>query len=235
MFKYLICLTLSVYGFTEISSVESNSIVNEFNNLRSSIPASYMFKVSWNFDLQHALNTYTTNIDPYWYFNKSISPFVNYNIVNLMEIPEFSMYKKLGWRSLFHDTCADTNTAVKRIINFRIRQQSCFDYALCNSTTYNKYESCSKLPLSIVKQNSNRCSWFYGYYPKMIWPDIYQISCFLTGIPGPNTPTNQPNSFGCFARDYFKYDPSNDLPYVQGIRCSKCPNNLPCEKNLCLV
>ena len=131
-----------------------------------------------------------------------------------MEFPEFKKYKDSGWRSLIHDTCDNGPNGIERIIKFRIHQQECFNYDLCSKSKFTNYLTCSVEPLKYVQVNSRRCSWFYAYYPHLIYSDIYQIACALTGIPVPNTPNKQPNSFGCFARTKYKYNPTNDLPYT---------------------
>ena len=224
------------YAYTSISVHEVKLIVNSINSVRKEIDTGGMLQVSWNSSLQDALNTYVTTINPYSLFNLSINPYTGnftYNILTLMENPNFVQFKNSGWRGLFHDTCQNSELSVLRIIHLRIRQQSCFNYSACNSSVFTNYETCTKLKTSQFRKNSSPCSWFNAYYPQMLWPDIYQIACFLTGIPGPNTPNHQPNSFGCFARDLFKYHPTNNLPYISGTKCTSCPKQFPKCDGLC--
>ena len=117
-------LVLGLFGlhyvtssYTEISPYETNEITSTINEARREVPATYELEVSWNTTMQAKLTDFTASINPYWYFNESINPLtgnLSYNVINLINFPEFAKYKDDGWRFMLHDTCQNTANAVEK-------------------------------------------------------------------------------------------------------------------------
>jgi len=175
-----------------------------------------------------------------------------WNGMYLMEYPEFARFKAMGFTYLFHDTDCGSR-CIPTIFSFRLRQSECFDYANCNAKTFDQFESCasplagapsnapsSKAPTTKttkaptakrrtastppadvhVGSRADPCAWWWQYYPWLVRSDLSQIACAELPYPGKVNLHHQPASFFCYG---VVTAPSNDLPYLTGAACSKCP------------
>jgi hypothetical protein len=219
------------HDYETISAAEKSAIVDSFNNARASTNpiAADMQAVTWGNEMQVALNNFTANTPPAFFFEDTLGysyvvPILNrtqsYNGQFILNMEQFKALREAGWKFLFHDTDAPSDMDIEKIIKFRIDQKKCFNYTKCDQNQFTDYVSCAQYP--IILQSSALCSWFMYYYPPMLKSDLSEIACVSLVYPGPNTPSpgKQTRSFWC----YGKYlQPVSDRPFKAGAACSECP------------
>jgi hypothetical protein len=196
-----------------------------------------MQQVEWNSQLEIDLNQYIIKNggeilftdDPN--FSLPVDQKHNWRMFHLMEYPEFAKYNATC-NYLTHDTNRNGKFKVFKLFIFRLQQSDCFDYKNCNTSQYTGFASC--INPALEKNNSKECAYSNQFYMRLLIPEIESIACASTGVPGPYTPSHQPNSFVCYYCAAKKLLFSNDIIYSTGPRASQCPENYIPSNGLCL-
>lgn len=239
---------------TTISQRDGQRIEDDINNLRSGKPGNRLHPSSTNSRYVH-YNTSVQNMMDSWFNTQLPNPNPSHmtngdacwgpaNMCRtMMEDKKFAPLVNEGWGWYFFDSTKNGATAVSGIIDFRARRQlSCFDYSACDPNEWTWYGTCYNVNVS----RSMNCNHFNKYLPPMLDSDLAQISCKLTGKPGPYNVKGQPNSFYCIAqlldkrgKPNMQTKDYNDQPFTavdaKHAACSDCPDDAPkCYKNLCI-
>lgn len=153
-------------------------------------------RVTYNYTVQKELELIPQT---YW-FNTSLNRTQEFYLGKEKRVRPYNLYFHTAsepFKYLFHDTVRDSMAS---IVRFRIKQRPCFKLGKCSLESFNMFYSCGGKPQDV--QNSQRCSWFFHYYPRVILRSLEQISCILPDIQGPNVPSNlqtvQKKVFICF-------------------------------------
>ena len=201
-----------------ITPVIASKIVGTLNGYRSEVipPAKNMNRVSYNFTMQNQLMNLVKEKGPAWFFEPSGRPdviFQGWNVFYVQSMLNSSF--QFGWL----DTCTPmTLECVIDNLHFRwdqhkLRQigssNTCFEYSECNTTSYNRFKSCTQ---PFIPGPNLPCSYEFNYYPWFIYGPLEEIACAVLFVPGPFAPPKQKNSLICFIR--VGSQPTSDRPYI---------------------
>lgn len=240
-------------NFVQISTNEANRIQGAFNQGRgnTAIPAAKMPYVTWNWAATRVFQNFMAEglafdpLFPNWLFQRFNANVKNtitscpYNICHLMHmgIPSLESLAREGWDYGFRDTGQNSDYAVSNIVHWRIiGQAACCNYNSANTTSFNNFASCCQNGHIVLHGQSKNCNWAYQYKPRSDMDAVTEIAGFRLGIPGPNAPHHQPNSFALFFLYKFANGkgPINDQPFVVGPRGSQCQTTYNSKNHLCM-
>jgi len=237
-------LGMQVSGLdTTISAQEANKIIDIINAARRDVEPrpTAMMKVEWDYPLQDALDKYANLINKKWFFEKNQN-WSRYNGEALMRMAPFNT-SFVGYDHFIHDGCQSSADGVSKIVYDRaVMQRHCFNYNVCNDSapinpkgTINGYESCNNIPSALSSQHP--CSWWWQYYPMIVYENVTKLACVMTGVPTPSNPNKlRDDSFFCYyskaaaqttAKPYRKVSAGHAV-------CSECPPKSQCKKLLCV-
>jgi hypothetical protein len=201
---------------------------------RSTNPsAANMLHTYWDPALESELVNFAEHVDPNWFFERcdltgpkrnSNSSFCGFN---LMKMAPFNT-KFPGYDFVIHDTFVRPQKLLF-ILNFRLNQAHCINYNKCNPNIFSNFESCGD---PLVQVPSQTCSWATQYRPRMLIASLNKFACITFKAHGPNAPKAQGWSFFCYGNFTRSV---NDVPYIKGASCSKCPDYAAeCNQGLCI-
>lgn len=209
-------LQSSYSSHPQIQQAEKNQILGIINNLREIVtpPMADASKIIWDYALESQLKaSLPTNRTTLFDINTQYPPPLDIKVnMNLMHITKAPGYNSI-YNYIFHDTCNNAVGDVAGIFKFRINQLNCMNYAKCSDKVFDSFLTCLKK--AAPKQNQAHCSWSWRYLSPLVADNLKTIACVRFSHPGPFTPNNQKDSFGCYG-DY--HNPISDAPYKIKLR-----------------